>query len=95
MINRQVVKLKTEFIPTSNGMRLVLIVADALINLSWLHSVQELEPGKILLLYYDLKGLKENKAKMESLILEAGRTQGAALCSALTLPPPPPHHPPI
>ena len=45
-------------------MRFVIILADAIINLSWLHSVQELEPGKILLLYYDLKGLKENKAKM-------------------------------
>ena len=61
-----------------------MIIGDALINLSWLHSVQELEPGKILLLYYDLKSLGENKAKMESLILEVGRTQGAALCSALT-----------
>lgn len=45
-------------------MRFVILVGEALINLSWLHSVQELEPGKILLLYYDLKGLKDNKAKM-------------------------------
>jgi hypothetical protein len=59
-----VVKLKTEFVPTSNGIRFVVLLQEAVINLSWLHSVQELEPGKILLLYYDLKGLKENKAKM-------------------------------
>ena len=77
--------MRTEFIPTSNGMRFVMFVGEAMINLSWLHSVQELEPGKILLLYYELKGIGEGRAKMESLILEAGRTQGTALCSALTL----------
>ena len=40
LINRQVVKLRTEFVPTSNGMRFIILIGEALINLSWLHSVQ-------------------------------------------------------
>ena len=61
------------------------MVGDALVNLSWVHSIKEIEPGKLLLLYYDLKHLAERKAKMESLVLEVGRTQGANLLSALKL----------
>jgi hypothetical protein len=64
IINRQAVRMKTEVIPTSNGMRFILLVGETTINLSWLHSIQELEPGKILLLYYDLKGLGEKKPKI-------------------------------
>jgi hypothetical protein len=56
--------MKTEVIPTSNGIRFILLVGEININLSWLHSIQELEPGKILLLYYDLKGLGERKPKI-------------------------------
>lgn len=40
LMNRQVVKLKTEFVPTSNGMRFIILLGDTMINLSWLHSVQ-------------------------------------------------------
>jgi hypothetical protein len=69
LINRQITKIKTEFIPTSNGMRFVMVVGDVLVNLSWVHSVKQIEPSKILLLYYDFKGLPERKAKMESLVL--------------------------
>jgi hypothetical protein len=85
LINKQVAKLRTEFIPTSNGIRFIVMVGDALVNLSWVHSIKEIEPGKLLLLYYDLKHLAERKAKMESLVLEVGRTQGANLLSALKL----------
>lgn len=78
--------MRAEFVPTSNGMRFILLVGEAVINLSWLHSVQELEPGKVLLLYYDLRGLTtEGKPKLESLVMEAGRTQGSTLLAALAL----------
>lgn len=50
-------------------MRFVMVIGDALVNLSWVHSVKQIEPSKILLLYYDFKGLPERKAKMESLVL--------------------------
>ena len=83
LVARKVVRMRTEFVPTSNGMRFVVGLGDTLINLSWLHSVQELEPGKILLLYYDLRGLGERKAKLESLVLEGGRTQSSTLLQAL------------
>jgi hypothetical protein len=66
-------------------MRFVMIVGDAMVNLSWIHSVKEIEAGKLLLLYYDLKNLSERKAKMESLVLEVGRTQGSNLSAALLL----------
>lgn len=85
LINRQVTRLRTEFIPTSNGMRFVILIGDAMVNLSWVHSVKEIEPGKLLLLYYDLKELTSRKAKMESIVLEVGRTQGSNLLSALLL----------
>lgn len=85
LINRQVTRLRTEFIPTSNGMRFVILIGEAMVNLSWVHSVKEIEPGKLLLLYYDLKELTSRKAKMESIVLEVGRTQGSNLLSALLL----------
>ncbi len=79
------IRLRTEFIPTSNGIRFVLFVGDVMVNLSWMHSVKEIESGKLLLLYYDLTDLPSRKAKMESIVLEVGRTQGSNLLSALLL----------
>ena len=40
LINKQVVKVKTEIVPTSNGMRFIILVGTTMINLSWLHSVK-------------------------------------------------------
>ena len=40
LINKQVVKVKTEIVPTSNGMRFIILVGATMINLSWLHSVK-------------------------------------------------------
>lgn len=42
LINKQVTKLRTEFIPTSNGIRFIMLVGDALVNLSWVHSIKEI-----------------------------------------------------
>jgi hypothetical protein len=85
LINKVVTKIRTEFIPTSNGIRFIMLVGNSLVNLSWIHSIKEIEPGKLLLLYYDLKNLADRKAKMESLVLEVGRKQGVNLLSALQL----------
>lgn len=85
MVNKQVMRMRTEVVPTSNGIRYVLLLGEVSVNLSWLHSVQELEAGKILLLYYDLQGLGEGRAKLESLVLEMGRAQGATMLSVLNL----------
>jgi len=40
LINKQVFRMKTEVVPTSNGIRFILLLGEVTINLSWLHSVQ-------------------------------------------------------
>jgi hypothetical protein len=69
LISKKTTTMRAEFIPTSNGMRFVLLIGENMINLSWMHSVKEIEAGKILLLYYNLSKLEERKATMESLVL--------------------------
>ena len=70
--------LKTEFIPTSKGLKYVILLTPAgmsehvsYINLSWVHSAQELEKNKILILYYSMQKLKQEgeKPTIDSLVI--------------------------
>lgn len=48
--------------PTSKGLKFVLLFGDGLyVNLSWMHSAQELEKNKILVLYYAMEKLKSKE----------------------------------
>lgn len=74
LINRVRNKLHAEFVPTSSGLRYILVMNDNYVNLSWVHSVQELEKNKMLLLYYDLSEiLEDKKPKIETLVIEFSR----------------------
>ncbi len=64
-------------------MRFILIVTGGTINLSWIHTVKEIESGKMLILYYNLTKIEERVATMESLIIESGRSQASNLLMAL------------
>lgn len=72
IINRGRTNIRTEFVPTSKGLKYVLILGDgSYVNLSWVHSAQELEKNKILLLYYTMERLKhKEKPSIESLVIE-------------------------
>lgn len=52
----------------------MLVLSHTWISLSWLHSVQELEKSKLLLLYYDMHEVGNGtRPKIESLVVEFSR----------------------
>jgi hypothetical protein len=80
MVNHSRTSAKVEFVPTSKGLKYVLVFNDlTYVNLSWVHSAQELERNKILILYYSMQRMKvKQKPGLESLVIEFGHQQHLA-----------------
>lgn len=78
ILQNQLSTVQAQMVVTSQGVGYVLRVGEHWINLAWLHSIKRIEKTKILVLFYHMSPLLEDrKPGLEPQLLEFGEREQA------------------